>query len=330
MKNQAFVFSIIVPVYNTEKFLAKCIDSILGQKYEDWELLLIDDGSTDSSGSICDNYAKNDNRIKVLHQQNAGPGAARNRGLDNACGEFVVFVDADDWVDSTFLSDYIESMQNSDIVYQGHRKEYNDGKSIKVSDLELNSSDIAVAIRTLWEHDYFGYTCLKCFRRSIIEDNNIRFDTDVYFREDTIFTAQYFKYVKNVKVLPVANYHYRYLDSSLQHTRFNVKEMLTVDDRIYEAFSKYFENESFRIFTEQWYLVNLHNGIKKSFTRENRCSFTDNERKILIEKCISHRHKVSFYDYSYSKNPLLNHILKLLWSTNNTSFILNGFRWLMR
>ena len=310
-------------------FLAKCVDSILGQKYEDWELLLINDGSTDSSGSICDNYAKNDNRIKVLHQQNAGPGAARNRGLDNACGEFVVFVDADDWVDSTFLSDYIESMQNSDIVYQGHRKEYNDGKSIKVSDLELNSSDIAVAIRTLWEHDYFGYTCLKCFRRSIIEDNNIRFDTDVYFREDTIFTAKYFKYVKNVKVLPVANYHYRYLDSSLQHTRFNVKEMLTVDDRIYEAFSKYFENEKFRIFTEHWYLVNLHNGIKRSFVGENKVQFTAIEQKRLIDKCIHHRQQIVFKSYRYSNNTMLHYMLKLLWATENKNFIHAGLKFLM-
>lgn len=329
MKSHSCVFSIIVPVYNAKDYLEKCVDSILGQKFENWELLLINDGSTDSSGCICDKYANKDNRIKVLHQKNAGPGSARNNGLDNACGEFVVFVDSDDWVDSTFLSDYLEPMRSFDIVYQGHRKEY-DNMSIEICNLELNTSDVSVAIKKLWEYDYFGYTCLKCFRRSIIETNNIRFDTDIFFREDTIFTARYFKYVRNVKVLPLANYHYRYLDSSLQHTRFNVKEMLYADDLIYEAFSKYFDDEDFRSFTEHWYLVNLHNGIKKSFTRENCRVFRDIERKELIERCIQHRQKIVVSGFRYSNNPILNYLLMAIWATSNEKIIHNGLKWLMK
>lgn len=319
------LFSVIIPTYNCESSIRDCIESIKNQNCQKWELILIDDGSVDSSGIICDEYASKDRRVKVFHQDNAGPGAARNKGLDIAQGEYVVFVDADDWVEPTFLSNYLPHISVYDIVYQGHWKEKSDGICVEVKDLDLDTFDIPLAIRTLWEHDRFGYTCMKCFHRSIIEDHLVRFDTHVFFREDTLFTAEYFKYVKNVKVLPVANYHYQYLESSLQHTRFNIKEMLYVDDRIYDAFSVYFADKTFREFTEHWYLVNLHNGIKKSFTRENSRSFTDNERKSLIDKCIKHRRNVKFSHYRYSCHSLLNFIIRELWKSEKPSLIYYGF-----
>lgn len=326
-----YLFSIIIPVYNAEKYIGQCIESIIKQRFDDWELILVDDGSEDTSGSICDDYAQSDSRIKAFHQHNSGPGAARNLGLDKAQGKWIAFVDADDWVNDTFLSDYVSAMGDHDIIFQGHIKEFADHSIIIVDDTwDSNQADIPTAIRFLWKEDNFGYTWMKIYQRDIIDNNKLRFDPSVFFREDTIFTAQYFRHVKNVSVLPVANYHYRYLDSSLQHTRLNVKEMFYVDDLIYEAFSRYFDDEDFRIFTEHWYLVNLHNGIKKSFVGENRGVFTDIERKELIEKCIKHRHKVKFSDYRYSQNHLLNYILMALWATNNVKIIINGLRWLMK
>ena len=93
------LISIIVPIYNVEKYLSRCINSVLSQTFPDFELLLIDDGSTDKSGYICDGYAQKDSRIKVFHIENGGVSAARNYGLDNARGEWITFVDADDWID---------------------------------------------------------------------------------------------------------------------------------------------------------------------------------------------------------------------------------------
>ena len=103
--------SVIVPAYNTEKYLRRCIDSILAQTFTDFELLLIDDGSTDQSGEICDEYADKDVRIKVFHKANGGVSSARNVGLDNALGEYICFCDADDWVDN----DYFEQMRKKSI-----------------------------------------------------------------------------------------------------------------------------------------------------------------------------------------------------------------------
>ena len=100
--------SVIVPVYNAEKYLHRCIDSILSQTFTDFELLLIDDGSKDGSGAICDEYAAKDNRVRVFHKENGGVSSARNLGLDNACGEWVTFVDADDYVRPSYLATYIE------------------------------------------------------------------------------------------------------------------------------------------------------------------------------------------------------------------------------
>lgn len=101
--------SIIVPVYNAEKTLHKCVDSIINQSYKDWELLLVDDGSIDRSALICDDYVKQDKRIKVFHKQNGGVSSARNVGLDNVKGEWVSFIDSDDWVEI----DYLENLYSS-------------------------------------------------------------------------------------------------------------------------------------------------------------------------------------------------------------------------
>lgn len=110
--------SIITPVYNTQKYLKRCIESVLSQTYSNIELLLIDDGSTDESGKICDEYANKDSRVKVFHITNGGPSRARNIGLENATGNYILFVDSDDWVDNQFVSHYLcDNYQDYDAIF---------------------------------------------------------------------------------------------------------------------------------------------------------------------------------------------------------------------
>ena len=113
------MISIIVPVYNTEKYLDQCIQSVLVQTYTNWELLLINDGSTDLSGTICDQYATKDRRIRVFHKENGGVSSARNVGLDNARGKWIMFIDADDWVEPSMLKELrtVALDNNADYVY---------------------------------------------------------------------------------------------------------------------------------------------------------------------------------------------------------------------
>src|SRR5690606_27273688 len=105
--------SVIIPVYNAEKYLRECIDSVLAQTFDDFELLLINDGSTDGSGKICDEYAQKDARVKVFHKENGGVSSARNLGLDNAKGEWITFIDSDDWIGENYF--YCLTLNNENV-----------------------------------------------------------------------------------------------------------------------------------------------------------------------------------------------------------------------
>lgn len=131
--------SIIVPVYNSSRYLEKCFDSIRDQTYTDFEVIVINDGSTDCSGEICDKYAELDNRFKIIHKENGGVSKARNIGIDNANGEYITFIDSDDWIDVDYLQEFIETADpNCDLIVLGIVCNYSNG-SLKTLDI-ANSS----------------------------------------------------------------------------------------------------------------------------------------------------------------------------------------------
>ena len=125
------VFSVVVPVYNVEKYLRECVDSILAQSFEDFELILVDDGSKDSSGAICDEYAQQDARVKVIHKENGGQSTARNLGIEAAKGEFAIFLDSDDMIcDNNFFADIHGVAEgNTDVIVFRYCKYYSDGRT---------------------------------------------------------------------------------------------------------------------------------------------------------------------------------------------------------
>lgn len=207
--------SVIVPVYKVEKYLPKCIDSILAQTFTDFELLLIDDGSPDNSGAICDEYAKKDSRIRVFHKENGGVSSARNLGLDEAKGEWISFVDGDDTVDDKMLSTmYIESKCDNHIVICGMRIHEVDS-SVRLAEgydrlvntvgiLEYDQNNIL----SLLEYHLLHSPCDKLYNRSIIISNSLRYDTAASYNEDLLFNLDYFKQVTKVTVLPHVFYNY--------------------------------------------------------------------------------------------------------------------------
>lgn len=184
--------SIIVPVYNCEKYLPRCIDSILAQTYADFELLLIDDGSVDNSGNICDSYAEKDKRVRVIHQANAGVSAARNAGLDATHGEYVGFVDADDYIDAEMFRILYEKSEkeNADIVMCDAVTKL-DGKPDEEDTIpQLPKS--CVLSRSDWTPELLRYmagSVWRCiYKRELIED--IRFPVGIKISEDRIFNLQ--------------------------------------------------------------------------------------------------------------------------------------------
>lgn len=207
--------SIVVPVYNAANYLEQCIQSITEQSYTNFELLLVDDGSTDGSQNICDDYAEKDKRIKVIHKANAGASAARNTGIDCAQGIFITFIDADDYVDRNYLSEFTPpiSRQDADNLLVTHKGLFpfgNDGSStfsgIDNAHLrreeEISLKDAFFVLRS---------SPIKLFSKRILNQYAIRFDTTLSKGEDILFAEQYLlaEGCQKVVITDYAGYHYR-------------------------------------------------------------------------------------------------------------------------
>lgn len=251
--------SVIVPVYNVEKYIHQCIDSILGQTFTDFELLLIDDGSPDNSGAICDEYAAKDSRVRVFHQENAGVSVARNKGIDEAVGEWISFVDSDDWIDSDFYEAYFCEMQNKnvDIVFAGFKicTDNNVENKYVTTSTSRISENISVAIQSLIKSDMFGWICNKLFRKQIIVRNRLQFNKDIKLSEDQLFTLEYCQHISNIVLLSGCGYNYRILPNSLIHQPLNVHMIMNKNNIQYDEMvkiSKRFGDESFAKFASKY------------------------------------------------------------------------------
>lgn len=210
--------SIIVPVYNVEKYLSRCIDSILAQTFTDFELLLIDDGSKDKSGEICDEYVKKDDRVRAFHKENGGASAARNVGLDKATGEYISFIDSDDWIGPDYYKDYFGNEDfKYDIIFQNYICHNQDGtmELKELKDCSIKNGSVDEVVFYLLKEFKFGWTWIKLFKHSIISKYNIRFEENIPLHEDELFSLQYCRHIKSLCIRNKANYHYYIYSSSL-------------------------------------------------------------------------------------------------------------------
>jgi len=198
--------SVIVPVYNSEKTLARCVDSILLQTFSDFELLLVDDGSTDSSGKMCDDYALKDYRAHVFHKKNGGVSSARNLGLDHANGKWIAFCDSDDYVNSCWLSTFTKHCKkNVELVVQSTGI----SNSIKNRPFEGTVSDF---LESFYDVYVIGYVWNKLFLKSAIDKYCHRFDESFAFLEDEMFVCKYLQFINHVAFIPKVTYHYEMPD----------------------------------------------------------------------------------------------------------------------
>ena len=192
------LISVIIPVYNTEQYISCCIDSVLSQSFTNFELILVDDGSKDGSGTICDEYAKKDNRIRVFHKGNGGVSSARNLGLDNARGEWIYFVDSDDELLPGGLQTLVDGIcDDVDIVGGGYERFGPNGELLEAVDervtitLSKEETLLIVSNDRPKYYSYLGYMWMWMFRSSVIRRHHLRFDTSIKIKEDTLFLVQY-------------------------------------------------------------------------------------------------------------------------------------------
>ncbi len=209
MKNN--LITVVVPVYNMGHLLGKSINCLLSQTYENYEILIINDGSTDNSGTICDELAKKDNRIRVIHKENGGISSARNCGIENAKGEYIIFPDPDDWVEKDYLERFIDlqTEYKTDVEICGHFVD-DDKKSVihnKNATKSLLNKESAINI--LMRPDGFcGFSWNKLYHLDIIKENDLRFDEELGMAQDLHFTFRYLVNCDKVVYDPTPTYHY--------------------------------------------------------------------------------------------------------------------------
>lgn len=222
MENNPLV-SILVPVYNVQEYLTDCLDSILSQTYNNLQIVLIDDGSKDNSLKICIDYALRDSRIEVYHQENQGVASTRNNLLEKVKGDYVLFVDADDWIELDMVEYLLDLAieHKADIVMCGLIKDNDNPTLGEIKILELNRTS---SIRDFLRHQYFnGSLANKLIRASLVK--GVNFKPYVSYGEDALFCWSILQSVTNVVVTNNMLYHYRMNDDSISHQLFGSKKL---------------------------------------------------------------------------------------------------------
>lgn len=242
--------SVIIPVYNAEKYIAKCLETLIdAKKNYDLEVVLINDGSVDGSLEICEEYSRRYTFISVFSQVNMGPSFARNKGIEKATGDFLVFVDADDYVDENYLAELYNSIKqnDSDLACCG----YFDHS--KYGTFEATNYDNELFF--YGRHNFVPYVLDKVggvlwdkiFKREIIIINKIIFNTDIRLSEDLLFVLEYLKYIKKISIIQKPLYHYNRLDQkglSKKYTLEQFDTILNVNEKVLNLLSYFDEDVS--------------------------------------------------------------------------------------
>lgn len=251
--------SLVVPVYNVEKYLAACLDSLLSQTLKELEIIAVNDGSTDNSPKILEEYQKNDSRIKVIHKKNGGLGDARNAGLSHVSGKYVMFLDSDDWLNEKALEEMVEVATKNDLdvvitpfifeYLEGSKKfEINVQKNKVFEGEEVKGFLIRKLIGPLPHEgnsiDELNSAANKLYRVDIIKKNNLFFVSErQYYGEDLVFNLNYFKCADKVIVLDKAFYHYRKDINTSLTTRYRVN-LFKMRLNLYEFLERFIEQSS--------------------------------------------------------------------------------------
>ena len=224
-------YSVIIPAYNCEKTIENTVNSVLKSGLSDFEIIIINDGSKDSTKTICDELSKKHNEITCIHKENEGVSSARNRGIDEAKGEYILFMDSDDTYESRGFIKVCELLEenNPDLLVFGLSFDYYKNNSVYRSDI-LAYTHEGVFEPAQWSNDFINLfdcnslssACNKIFKAQIVKENNLRFNKDVFLMEDFLFVLGYLKYTKNILFIKDALYHYHQPDDDMRvYTRMD-------------------------------------------------------------------------------------------------------------
>lgn len=290
------MLSIIVPIYNVEKYLCKCIDSVIAQTYQEWELLLIDDGSTDNSGNICDEYAKKDSRIRTFHNKNRGASAARNTGLDASIGEWIYFLDGDDYISDDCIELMIQCVKKhpkTDAVYAGTEviNGFHTWASYKGKNLPEYTEDAWWINTAILKRDVLGMgPCNKLLRKKKLTDAHMHFVDGLRY-EDEVWNMQLAQVIHSLCILKKDTYFYiKHCDSSMgQNNKNHQKFYLRL--KMWNSMIDHIQGERWQIQNQVKQIASWAVGISLTYYPYiKRLSMP----KLLLRLAIKARSKLSF------------------------------------
>lgn len=297
--------SVIVPIYNVEKYLERCVNSIINQTYQNLEIILVNDGSPDNCGTLCDKIAESDNRIKVIHKENGGLSSARNAGLDIATGEYVAFIDSDDWIEPDFVEVFEKLLteNNADFSACGMITDYgnaivennkNDFKAFKADKKEIFNQIII-------NPDFYGYACNKLFKKDII--CNLRFDETLMSCEDLDFCVRLAAKCNSAVYTKEKFYHYMQHSASMtRETGYSPRKISVL--KAYENILPYYEK-----FSPENLSIIRKNYLKIAINIKGRMlhnKVDDTELSNRLQKVIDENYKLVLRDKKIKISTKLN------------------------
>lgn len=303
--------TIVVPVYNAEEYISQAIVDIQNQTFDDFELFLIDDCSTDGSRAICESYAKTDSRIKVIHfEENGGASKARNEGIRRAKGEYLIFLDCDDRFLPYLLENCVDEIKKNqkkpDVIIFGLCEQHYDKKGKLTRKIQIcppkkiirNKKELGEVLKYLEETSLYGYPWNKMYKKDILQKNNVNFPI-MKFNEDIIFNIDFFYYVDNCILFDIVPYYYIKRVNSSTTSKFiptYYEDIMVKIDKMYKQF------EDFEILTEenkkfiaQRYVRYVFSALERNFDKRSKMNFTD--RKNFLKKVFQSERYNLFKEY---------------------------------
>lgn len=294
MNDTTNLVSIVVPIFNSSKWIENCIESILKQNYENIELILINDGSTDNSEIICQKWIKIDNRVQYFYQDNSGVSSARNIGINIAKGKYICFVDSDDWLDPQYVSSMMEtaSLYNSDITISGIIHEFSRPKIIIPRRLNLVKSifdEFETGLMSIFQTGLLYSPCVNLYKKNIIVENRIRFNEIISYGEDRLFNLDYIKHCQIISTVPSAHYHYRHASSNSLSNLPETKQLNTTLF-LFQSNEKFFREMKFvSCKAKYWLYTPLYDAFSNHILSLKQFHQTNNLTKLykLIRELIT-------------------------------------------
>lgn len=327
-KKQEIIISIIIPVYNVEKYIKNCINSIINQNIEGIEIILVNDGSSDISGTICKKYSDKFENIVYIEQENKGPSAARNIGIKQARGKYIGFIDSDDMLEHNFISKINEEINNykNDLLMWGIKFEWvlNDNTAIiqhiNYENNKYNLNEFTDKLGLYLDNYYFNFVWNKLYKKNIILDNNLFFDETMKIGEDLMFNLEYIKYCKSIKIIEDILYKHTNINKTSLTQSYNkehyqnerkvyislkntLKELGKYNDFNKKIIDEYYINMTFLIMS---YTINGNYGLNYNEKRSIiKCIIRDEVFISTISNNINNKTKNKILYYSTKLNSFL-------------------------